>query len=70
MAKCSIIVKEITADHLRRFYDALENEETPFSLIITNGHKGKRTMWLKADVNDMPYFKQLIESCKVYEVRA
>lgn len=58
----------ISADTLRRLYEALEAEEKPYSAIVRkiqkDARKGGKTHLVIIENNDRDYFAAMLNNCK------
>lgn len=51
----------LTADQLRRLYERLEDEATPYALRVSKGEKHLKPVTIYCDADSVAYFKNILE---------
>ncbi|RRC99073.1 hypothetical protein [Prevotella sp. OH937_COT-195] len=54
----------LKADSLKRIYDVLESEETPFEARVQKAAKGERLVTISTEPQHIQHFTNVLNKCK------
>lgn len=52
---------QLTGDQLRKLYERLEDEATPYALRVSKGEKHLKSVTIYCDADSVAYFKNIFE---------